>query len=58
MWRIAIYATIFYLIMVLITKIFEKRKVKKYGRNIEIDRTDGNDSGSNNGTGDAGTDKQ
>lgn len=59
MWKVALYVTIGYLILLLVTKIFEKRKVKKYGRNITINGAIRNDSdGSNNGTGDSGTDKQ
>ena len=63
MWKVAIYVTIGYLILLLITKIFDKRKVKKYGRDITINGNitgdnSANDSGNDNGTGDVGTDKQ
>ena len=62
MWKVAIYVTIGYLILLLITKIFDKRKVKKYGRDITINGPIGNnpadDSGNDNGTGNVGTDKQ
>lgn len=60
MWgiKILIYSVIFYVAISIISKIVEKRKVKKYGKDITIDGTDRNDSGSNSRTGDAGTDKQ
>lgn len=56
-WKWAIYATIFYLVVLLISKIFDKRKVKKYGRNITI-RNNRNDDTNDVGNGNAGTDKQ
>ena len=56
-WKWAIYATIFYVIISIISKIFDKRKVKKYGRNITI-RNNRNDDPNNDGAGDVGTDKQ
>lgn len=59
MWKVALYVTIGYLILLLVTKIFEKRKVKKYGRNITINGAIRNDSdGNDDGNGDSGTDKQ
>lgn len=58
MWKFAIYATIFYLIVLLISKIFDKRKVKKYGRDVVIGRVNRDDDPSDDGNGNAGTDKQ
>lgn len=58
MWKIAIYATIGYLIILLITKIFDKRKVKKYGRDITINgNINGNNRKDNDGNGTIRTDK-
>lgn len=60
-WKFLIIAVIFYLAVSLITKIADKRKVKKYGRDINIYNTSRNDnttSGDNDGTADVGTDKQ
>lgn len=59
MWKVAIWTTVAYGIIWLITKIFDKRKVKKYGRNITIGRANnGNDTTNNDGNADVGTDKQ
>lgn len=58
MWKVLIYVTIAYLILTLITKIVDKRKVKKYGRDIVINGTIRDDSTDNDGNGNAESDKQ
>lgn len=63
MWKIALWTTLAYCIIWLITKIFDKRKVRKYGKNITIGRADnrndtGNDTANNDGNTNVGTDKQ
>lgn len=60
-YKFLIIAIIFYVSVSLLTKIVNKRKVKKYGRDIDIYRKRGDDnttSGDNDGTADSGTDKQ
>lgn len=47
MWKFVIYAGIFYLIMLLLNKIFAKGKVKKYGRDIEFDNDENNNNNDN-----------
>lgn len=60
-WKFTIYAIIFYLVVSLITKICDKRKVKKYGKDIVINdkrNNNGNNTTDNVGSGSTKPDKQ
>lgn len=58
MWKILFYVVLFYVGVSLLDKIVRKVKAKKYGRNINTNGTDRNDTTDNVGTGNTTTDKQ
>lgn len=58
MWKILFWVVLAYCVIWIIDKIFNKRKVKKYGRDVVIGRVNRDDDPSDDGNGNAGTDKQ
>lgn len=57
-WKFLLWTAIFYAVIWIISKIFDKRKVKKYGRDITINGPIRDDITDDDGNGSAESDKQ